>query len=121
MTSDTPLSEPEVGYQLSLFNQKIEKMKDMKLIKLVQERTIFSAKSLTQRLVESAQPICNLLNKHDAVEKENVILLLTRLQKMYQMETDATKILNMFLKLEHDPIIRVKPWSEQMRLWDRLV
>ena len=120
-TGSTELSEPEIGYQLSLFKEKIQKMKDMKLIKLLHERSIFSAKSLTMRLVESSQPICNLLSKHDAVEKENVILLLTRLQKMYQMKTDATKILNMFLKLEHDPSVLAKSDAEQTRMWNRLI
>ena len=121
VTSTTELSEPEVGYHLSLFNQKIEKMKDMKMMKLLHDRSIYSAKSLTLQLVESSQPICHILSKHDAVNRESVILLLTRLHKMYQMKTDASKILTMFLKLEYDPSTLQKTDLDKGRMWGRFV
>ena len=75
----TEVAEAEIGYQLSLFNQKMAKNKDMGFIRNLHERLIHSAKSLTVKLVESSQPICSILGKHDSVNKENVILLLTRL------------------------------------------
>ena len=43
------------------------------------ERTTFTAKSITMKLVESSQPICNILSKHESVSKDNIMLLLTRL------------------------------------------
>lgn len=38
---------------------------------------------------------------------------------MYTLRSDATKILNQYLKLEHDKNILAKPREEQARLWDR--
>ena len=58
-------------------------------MKDLHERACFTAKSLTLKLVESSQPICFILSKHESVNKENVTLLLYRLQKMYQMRLDA--------------------------------
>ena len=102
-------------------NQKMAKNNDVGMIRNLHERLMFSAKSLTVKLVESSQPICQILGKHDSVTRENVILLLHRLQKMYQLKTDANKILMNFLKLEHDKSVLEKSHEDQGRLWSRLI
>mmetsp|Transcript_17924 Transcript_17924/g.22502 ORF Transcript_17924/g.22502 Transcript_17924/m.22502 type:complete len:116 (-) Transcript_17924:749-1096(-) len=115
------MPEAEVGYQLSLLNQKMAKNKDLGLMRNLHERTIYTAKSMTIKLVESSQPICHILSKHDSVTKENVNFLLHRLQRMYQMKTDAAKILTMYLKLEHDKATLEKSSEDRGRLWNRLI
>ena len=73
------------------------------MLRSLHERTGYTAKSMTQRLVESSQPICNILGKNEIVNKDNVIVRLYRLQKMYAAKADASKILMNLLMLEFDP------------------
>ena len=80
----------------------MQKNKDAKILKELHRRACHTAKVITVAAVESGQPICNILSKHESVNKENVLLLLYRLQKMYQLKSEAKKILTIFLKLEHD-------------------
>lgn len=49
------MSETEIAYQLSLFNQKIEKNKDANMMSKLHERATLTAKNMTLRLVESSQ------------------------------------------------------------------
>lgn len=75
----TELSEPELAYIISLLNRKWWIGEEKENIRLLHERANFTAKSLTMKLVESFQPICYILGKHDSVDMENVTLLLYRL------------------------------------------
>ena len=67
-----------------------------------------SIKVVTKQTVESGQPICATLSKHESIHKDNIKLLLYRLQKMYAAKSDAQKILTLFLKLEHDTAMAKK-------------
>ena len=97
------MTEPEITYQLSLFKQKMSKNKDSAMLHKLHKRVCHSIKVLTQQTVESFQPICNVLIKNETVTKENITLLLYRLQKLYAVKQDGSKILNMVMKLDHDP------------------
>ena len=83
------MSEPEIIYNLGLFKQKMAKNKDKGLLKQLHRRAIYTAKVLTKQTVESQTPICMTLSKHDTVNKENIKLLMYRIQKMYQVKQDA--------------------------------
>ena len=61
----------------------MQKNKDQRVIKHLHERAVFTAKTLTAQTVEGHQPITFTLSKHGTVNKENVKLLLYRIQKLY--------------------------------------
>ena len=82
-------SEPEVTYEISLFKQKMVKNKDVNKMQALHGRATHSIKVLTKQTVESQQPICNTLSKHESVNKENIKLLLYRLQQMYSIKSEA--------------------------------
>ena len=58
--------------------------------------------------------------KHETVNKENIKILMYRLQKMYQLKADVRKILSMFLQLEHNCSNYVKTKEDQAKKWNRI-
>ena len=115
------LSESEISYQIQLFKGNRANKEDMSHLKLLHARCTFTAKSMTKKTVESSQPITNILGKHESVNDENVILLLYRLHKMCAAKADATKILEMYLKLEHDPKTQEMSLEKQTTMWNRFI
>ena len=105
---------------LSLLKQKVQQNKDKNYKKQLHQRACYTAKVLTKQVVEAHQPISNILSKLESVTKENIMLLLYRLQKIYQAKQDAQKILQLFLKLEHDPVWLEKSAEDQSRMWNRV-
>ena len=67
----------------------------------IHERAYITCKLLTRKLAESAAPVLVVVNKLKEVNKENIKLLLTRCEKLYQLQEDVTSILTLFVKLEN--------------------
>ena len=88
---------------MTLYKNKIEKNKNPAVMKSVHQKAVFTAKMLTKEMVEGQAPICYLVSKHDSITKDNVKNLLYRCEKLYQVKSDAEKIFQNFVKLEHDP------------------
>lgn len=57
---------------------------------------------LTKSMIEGKMPIFLLIDQYKEVDKESVVKLLYRCDKLYHARSDATKILLLMLKLEHD-------------------
>jgi hypothetical protein len=54
-------------------------------------------------MIEGKVPICHLLDHYAKVDRESVITLLFRVQKLLAAKHDVTRILNILFKIYHDP------------------
>ena len=72
-------------------------------------------------MIEGQAPICYLVSKHDNISKENIKNLLYRCEKLYLVRSDAEKIFQNFIKLEHDPKFKNFETNKLIQHWRKLV
>lgn len=97
------ICESEVTYLINLLKNRSDEWDSEAYIHKVIQKAGFTAKLLTQELIEGKNPICKLVDQLQNIKKENAKVLLYRCKKLYQAKVDATKILNLIIKLKYDP------------------
>jgi hypothetical protein len=73
------------------------------VLKELHSKSTLTAKTLTKELIEGKTPIGLIINNHRTVEKESVVTLLYRCEKLFQARSDVQKILMLLLKLNNAP------------------
>ena len=57
-------------------------------------------------MIEGKVPICAILDQYCNVDRESLITLLTRVQKLYTSRNEVKKILSFLFKAFHNPKIK---------------
>ena len=65
----------------------------------------FTAKMLTQEMVEGKTPICHLIQNYSQTDKENVYRLLYRCQKLFEAKQEVSRVLKLLIRLTYSDVI----------------
>lgn len=82
---------------------QVEKWEDPAVLLELHMQATYTAKTLTKEMIEGRTPIYQLIDQYKTVDKESVLTLLYRCDKLYRARSDVQKILMLMLKFEHDP------------------
>lgn len=82
-----------------MLKQKSDKWEQPAILEELHTQACFTAKSLTQDLIEGKVPINYQLEQYSSCDKSQVELLLHRCAKLYSARSDATKILTLAIKV----------------------
>lgn len=99
--SNQPLSEQEVVYLIDLYKDMIEKYEVDDVLDQTYHQVAYTAKVLTQEMVEGTVPISTIIARHTdkRITKEEVKLILYRCKQLFAARIDATKIFRLLIKV----------------------
>lgn len=83
------LVEPEIPYLLSMLKTPSDKWEQKSVLCELHAQASYTAKALTQEMIEGRTPICHLIDQHSVVDKNTVMNLLYRCEKLYQTRQDV--------------------------------
>ena len=89
-------------------------------MKELHSKTTLTAKTLTKELIEGKTPIGLIINNHLTIDRDSVVTLLYRCEKLFQARADVQKILLLLLKIENAPNAATRTPQEHQQLVQKL-